>query len=137
MELLHDILLSLIKISITTTLPLLTSYIISLIKAKMEQINLQTKNEKLKHHLSELASTIEASVALTSQIYVDALKSSDKFDKEAQSIALLKAKEYVLATLTPDAKEFLLKNYTNSQTLLEAHIEREVRLQKHAATSQK
>lgn len=62
--------------------------------------------------------------------YVDALKKSQQFDKEAQEWALQVALAQAQRLLTEDAKSFLTEAYGDLSKYLEGRIEAEVRNQK-------
>ena len=71
-----------------------------------------------------------ASVACTSQTYVDELNSLGKFDEEAQKIAVSKALAACMASLSQSAKDFIPNNYGDIAAYLTRRIEAQVRLQK-------
>jgi len=126
METMHDLLLTFIKVLIVTIVPLMTTYVIGYIKAKMDQVGVQIKSERARQHLEELTNAITAAVAHTSQTYVDQLKQSNLFTKDAHLIALESAKNTALNTLNPKTKDFLTDAYGDLNTLLETKIEKAV-----------
>ena len=66
---------------------------------------------------------VDGAVKATYQTYVQALKESGDFDKEAQLAALEKAKYAALAQLSEDAKEYIRALYGDLDQWLETQIE--------------
>ena len=65
------------------------------------------------------------------QTYVDSLKASGNFDKEAQLVALNKAKDIALEQMTDEVKEFISKNYGSVDACLTTTIEATINLIKN------
>ena len=82
---------------------------------------------------NEIADRLEDSVRATFQTYVDDLKASGSFNKEAQLHALALALATLLGSLSQEAKDYIEKNFGNAETYLTGRIEAEVRRQKLAA----
>ncbi|MDR1914405.1 MAG: hypothetical protein LBQ68_08010 [Clostridiales bacterium] len=133
MKEIQELLFGLLQAFILATIPVITSFVIQYLKNKTEQTITQIQNEKARLYLEELTGTVSAAVAQTSQTYVDELKKNGTFDKEAQKIALEKAKQTAFNTLTPAAKSFISEAYSNMKndlnTAIEARVEEAVRIQ--------
>ena len=128
-EFLKDILLAVI----TTAVPVLTAYVVVLIRKVGENAAANTESVKAKTYIMEAAEAIAAAVAATNQTYVDALKKGGIFDKEAQLEALRKSKDKTLSLLSVSAKKVLADIYGDLDAYLETKIEAEVRVQKQRA----
>ena len=81
----------------------------------------------------EITSRLEDAVYATTQTYVDDLKASGSFDKEAQAHALGMALATLLGSLSQEAKDYIEKNFGDAETYLTGRIEAEVKRQKMAA----
>ena len=125
-EFLKDILLAVI----TAAVPVLTAYIVVLIRKVGENAAANTENVKAKGYITEAAEAIAAAVTYTNQTYVDALKASGKFTKENQEEALKKAVEQAEKLLTAETRSFLEEAYGDLNAYLVSKIEAEVRVQK-------
>lgn len=68
------------------------------------------------------------------QTYVETLKKEESFDKDAQLIALNKAKDIVLAQLSEDIKEYISKNFGDVDTWINTQIEASINTLKNAST---
>ena len=64
-------------------------------------------NEKVVQYLNGAIGIVDGAVKATYQTYVQALKESGSFDREAQLAALEKAKYAALAQLSEDAKAYI------------------------------
>ena len=74
----------------------LARYIVSLINKKVDEIQVTTdlkENEKLNQYVDLAQNAISNAVLSVSQVYVDSLKASGSFTKEAQAEAKEKAVE--------------------------------------------
>lgn len=80
-------------------------------------------DETAAKYLNGAIGIVDGAVKATYQTYVQALKESGDFDKEAQLAALEKAKYAVLAQLSEDAKEYIRALYGDLDKWLETQIE--------------
>ena len=122
-EFLKDILFAVI----TAAVPVLTAYLVVLIRKVGENAAANTENVKAKTYIMEAAEAIAAAVAATNQTYVDALKNAGKFDAEAQKQAAKKALAACLQSISPAAQEFIERAYGDIREYLTTRIEAEVR----------
>ena len=118
---------------ITAAVPVLTAYIVVLIRKVGENAAANTENVKAKTYIMEAAEAIAAAVAATNQTYVDALKNAGKFDAEAQKQAAQKALAACLMSISPAAQELIERAYGDIREYLTTRIEAEVRKQKNEA----
>ena len=125
----NDILLNIISAVVTTVLlPLLT-----LAGTKLIQwLGTKVKNEKAAALLAKATEVVLNAVRSVFQTYVESLKASGSFNKEAQIEALQRAKDIALAQLGDDVKEFLAATYGNLDTWLTNQIESNINLLKNS-----
>ncbi len=82
---------------------------------------------------NEITDRLEDAVYATGQTYVDDLKASGSFDKEAQLHALSMALATLLGSLSQEAKDYIQKKFGDTEAYLTGRIEAEVKRQKLAA----
>lgn len=126
----QEFLTTLLTAVITAAVPVVAAYAISLIKKTGENAAADTDDIKVQGYIKEITSAISDAVAATSQTYVDALKQSGKFTKEAQAEAAKKALTACLASISPAAQKFIEAAYGDITDYLTTKIEAEVRKQK-------
>jgi molecular chaperone GrpE (heat shock protein) len=94
-------------------------YIFTLIRKKI-------KDEKLARIIDRVENIVSKTVTLVNQTYVDALKESNLFDKEAQIAAFEMCKERVLAMLNDEAVKAIAETFGDFdewiRTLIEAYV---------------
>ena len=112
---------------ITAAVPVLTAYIVVLIRKVGENAAANTESIQAKTYIMEAAEAIAAAVAATNQTYVDALKGAGKFDAEAQKQAAQKALTACLQSISPAAQRFIEFAYGVIREYLTTRIEAEVR----------
>jgi hypothetical protein len=108
----------------------LTTYFVTFIKTKKEELKQKSKNEVAKKYADMLSDTITTCVIATNQTYVDSLKSQNAFDQEAQKQALQMTLNSVLTILSDDAKIYLQELYGDFTQYILNRIESEVRTTK-------
>jgi len=131
----NETLTILLQAVITAAIPVLTAFLVSLIRAKATQTIAQVDNQNAAEYLYQIADAITTAVTATSQTYVDSLKNKGEFTAEAQQEALKKALETAQASLSASALEFIFHAYGDITAYLTAKIEAEVRCQKSATPS--
>ena len=112
---------------------LITSSGILLIKCLMDFINakineLQTEkeikdNELLNQYIDMVQQVVYDVVLTVSQVYVDSLKSSNSFDKEAQNKAKEMAVEMATTLISEEAKKAIITVYGDVDAYLSSLIE--------------
>ncbi len=121
----NEILLNVLSVLLTAViLPLISIAGTQLIKF----INSKIKNNELVKQLTTATTIVTNAVRAVFQTYVDSLKKSGNFGKEAQIEALNKAKELTLAQLSEEVKEYITKNYGDINTWLTTQIEATINL---------
>lgn len=129
----QEFLTSLLTAVITAAVPVLAAYLVSMIKKTGENAAADTDDIKTQGYIKEIADAISDAVAATSQTYVDTLKQTGKFTKEAQTVAAKKALAACIASISPAAKTFIENLYGDVAEYLTTKIEAEVRKQKFEA----
>ena len=124
----------LLKAVVTAAVPVCTAYLAAFLKKKSAQAVAQTESAKAKALAEQVTDAVCTAVTYTSQTYVDALKRSSGFDKDAQRAALMKSLEKAEALLSEAALVALEETYGSAQSYLVSRIEAEVRNQKIAVT---
>ena len=115
---------------ITAAVPVLTTYAVKLIKQVGASAAAKTDDAKKQGYANEIALAVSEAVSMVSQTYVDSLKNSGEFTKEAQKKAAEKALAACLASISPAAQEFMESVYDDITEYLITKIEAEVRNQK-------
>lgn len=125
----NEILLNIISAVVTTVLlPLLT-----LAGTKLIQwISTKTKNEKATALLTSATNIVLNAVRSVFQTYVESLKQSGTFDKDAQLTALNKAKDIALSEFSEDVKEYIIANFGDLEAWLVNQIESSINLLKNS-----
>lgn len=125
----NDILINIISAVVTTVLlPLITWAGTKLI----QYIGTKVKNEKAATFLSKATDIVLNAVRSVFQTYVESLKASGSFNKEAQFTALCKAKDIALAQFGDDVKEYITETYGNLDGWLTNQIESTINLLKNS-----
>ena len=124
----NEIIINIISVVVTSiVLPL-----ISIAGAKLIQfINSKIKNNKAADLLTTATTIVINAVRSVFQTYVEALKKEGSFNKDAQIIALNKAKDIALTQMTDEVKEYLVKTYGNLDSWLDTNIEATINMLKN------
>ena len=124
----NEIIINIISVVVTSiVLPL-----ISIAGAKLIQfINSKIKNNKAANLLTTATTIVINAVRSVFQTYVEALKKEGSFNKDAQIIALNKAKDIALTQMTDEVKEYLVKTYGNLDSWLDTNIEATINILKN------
>lgn len=125
-----ELITQIMEIVVIPLLGILTTYIVKLVNAKINEIS-STKNNKLEQkYLDMLDETITKCVIATTQTYVETLKKEGKFDKTAQETAFNKTYTAVLAILSDEAKKYLTEAVGDLNLYITQQIEAEVKITK-------
>ena len=116
----NEIIINIISVVVTSiVLPL-----ISIAGAKLIQfINSKIKNNKAADLLTTATTIVINAVRSVFQTYVEALKKEGSFNKDAQIIALNKAKDIALIQMTDEVKNYLVTTYGSLDSWLDTNIE--------------
>jgi hypothetical protein len=125
-----DILYKVFEVALVPILAAATLYVVSLIKAKKQELLEKTKNETTKKYIEMLDKTITECVIATNQTYVEALKKQGSFDLDAQKEAFRLTYEAIMNILTDDAHEYLGEVIKDLETYITNKIEAEVVISK-------
>lgn len=102
-----ELLTQIFQICVIPILGILTKYLVDYLNAKREELKVKTDNEVASKYIDMISQTITDCVIATNQTYVDSLKASGSFDKEAQEKAFNSTLEAILAILSDDAKDYI------------------------------
>ena len=124
----NEIIINIISVVVTSiVLPL-----ISIAGAKLIQfINSKIKNNKAADLLTTATTIVINAVRSVFQTYVEALKKEGSFNKDAQIIALNKAKDIALTQMTDEVKDYLVTTYGSLDTWLDTNIEAPINILKN------
>lgn len=102
------------------------AYVIKFLNNKVDEIQSATELNnyiKLNEYIDAAQDVIENAVHTVSQTYVDSLKASGKFTKEAQAEAKNQAIEITTALLTDEKKDAIVALYGDLNTYINSMIE--------------
>ena len=124
----NEIIINIISVVVTSiVLPL-----ISIAGAKLIQfINSKIKNNKAADLLTTATTIVINAVRSVFQTYVEALKKEGSFNKDAQIIALNKAKDIALTQMTDEVKNYLVTTYGRLDSWLDTNIEATINILKN------
>ncbi len=121
-----EIIALILKAIITIAVPVLTTIGTTIAGRYVELKTEEIKDARIREALRQVAEIIFDSVNCVNQTYVDELKAQDKFDKEAQAIALTKAKNMAMDLMNAEIKKVLAIQYDDVDkyitTLIESYI---------------
>ena len=124
----NEIIINIISVVVTSiVLPL-----ISIAGAKLIQfINSKIKNNKAADLLTTATTIVINAVRSVFQTYVETLKKEGSFNKDAQIIALNKAKDIALTQMTDEVKDYLVTTYGSLDSWLDTNIEATINVLKN------
>lgn len=128
-----EVLNYILYIVLTAILPVVATYTVNLIKTKIKEINVianVTQNENISKIIENAFSNVMDAVLYINQIYVDALKSNGKFDKDAQKNAFNRAYTEALNIISDESKRVIQQTYGSFDKWLKLKIETSVNLAK-------
>lgn len=95
-------------------------------------INEKIKNDEAVKTLTTATDIVTNAVRSVFQTYVESLKNAGSFDKDAQEIALSKAKEVAMAQMSEEVKSYITTNYGSLEEWLTVQIEATINMLKNA-----
>lgn len=128
-----EILNYVLYIVITVILPVVATYVVNLIKSKINESNIVaevTKNKEIESIVKNALSDIMDAVLYVNQTYTDSLKASGKFDEEAQKTAFNKAYAKAISLISEETKKVITDLYGSFDRWLELKIEASVNMAK-------
>ena len=127
----NEIMLNVLSCIVTAVIiPLITLLGSKLIKWISRKIN----NKKTSKYITEATTTVLNAVKRVFQTYVESLKKEGSFNKDAQFIALNKAKDIVLTQLSEDIKDYINKNFGDVDAWINTQIEASINILKNVST---
>ena len=118
---------------LTVLLPVVATYVVNLIKAKIRESNIiadATKNEDLSKIVEGALSDVMDAVLYVNQVYTDSLKASGKFDKVAQEEAFNRAYVEAMNLISDETKKVITQLYGSFDKWLQLKIESSVNMAK-------
>ena len=118
---------------LTVIMPVVATYVVNLIKAKIKESNIiadATKNEDLSKIVEGALSDVMDAVLYINQIYVDSLKASGRFDEKAQEEAFNRAYVEAMNMISDEAKNVIEQLYGSFDKWLKLKIESSVNMAK-------
>lgn len=115
---------------ITAAVPILTAFALKFFSKYFNKISVETDQLIISDTINESLDLIMKVVSSTSQTYVDSLKASGEFTKEAQKKAFNETKDTIMNLLSEESKELLATLYQDIDSWLTVQIESAVREQK-------
>lgn len=132
-----ELLSQIFEVCIVPLLGILTTFLVSFIKTKKEEVlnkisadKTEEQKKTFEKYLNLVETTVVDCVQATNQTYVETLKAEGSFDAEAQKVAFNKTLESVLSILSDDAKEYLTEIFGDLNTYLTNLIESKVNTSK-------
>lgn len=120
-------------IVLTVILPVIATYIVNLIKTKINESNIiadATKNEDMSNLVKDALSDVMDAVLYVNQTFVDALKAKNKFTEDAWEEAKQKAYNAALVTISDESKKVIEQLYGSFDKWLQLKIESSVNMAK-------
>jgi hypothetical protein len=122
MELLNQI----FSLCVVPLLGILTTYIISFIRLKKNDLIVSTNNSLTEKYLNFIEQTIVSCVVATNQTYVNALKDKNAFDEAAQKEAFRLTYEAVISIINEDVQRVVAMVVDDLELYIKEKIEAEV-----------
>ena len=130
MENFGDVLEILFKLIVLPIIPLVVLYAKTFIQMKIEELQEKINNEKVDKYLGLANDILQKVVTEVTQTYVDNLKSTNSFDKEAQKKAFMLAKEKFELIATDEVKNVIDEVMGDYDAFIQSAIETLVNQQK-------
>ena len=122
-----EILLQVLYIVITGTLPIIAACVAKYIKSAISKNAANIKNEKIRNLIGYAGDAVSLAVSTVSQTYVDSLKKSGSFDKVAQMTAKQMAIDKAKALITKEMRDAIESMYSSFDSYVDSYIEGVVR----------
>lgn len=130
MENFGDVLEILFKLIVLPIIPLVVLYAKTFIQLKIEELQEKIDNENVDKYLGLANEILQKVVTEVTQTYVDNLKSTNSFDKEAQKKAFMLAKEKFELIATDEVKNVIDEVMGDYDAWIQSAIETLVNQQK-------
>ena len=122
----NEMISNVLYIVLTAIVPIVTAYVVNLMKAQIEKcaiVTELTKNENLTEVINGALCNIADSVMYVNQVYVDALKRENKFTAQSQRDALKLAYNEAIKLISDEAKNIIENTYGSFEDWLYLQIE--------------
>ena len=129
----NEMLNNVLYVVLTAILPIVTTYGINLIKAKIKESNVieeATKNEDMSNLVKDALSDVMDAVLYVNQVYVSNLKAKGEFTEEAQKEAFNLAYTEAMNMISDGAKKVITEMYGSFYKWLSLKIESSVNMAK-------
>lgn len=126
----NDLIQQILYVVITTVLPIAVAYLVNFIRSMIKKNAENIKNEKIRNLIGYAGDAISLSVSTVAQTYVDSLKASGNFSKEAQVIAKQMAIDKAKALISKEMRDAIETVYASFDSYVENYIEGIVRASK-------
>ena len=129
----NEMLNNVLYVVLTAILPIVATYGVNLIKAKIKEskvIEEATKNEDMSNLVKDALSDVMDAVRYVNQTFVDSLKKYGKFDEEAWNKAFNLAYTEAMNSISDGAKKAINEMYGSFESWLELKIEASVNMAK-------
>ena len=129
----NEVLNYILYVVLTVILPVVATYIVNLIKAKINESNViaeATKNEDVAKMIENALSDVMDAVLYVNQTYTDSLKASGEFNEQAQKEAFNKAYDKAVALISQGTKDVIAGVYGSFEKWIELKIESSVNMAK-------
>lgn len=129
----NEVLNYILYVVLTVILPVVATYIVNLIKAKISESNViaeATKNEDVAKMIENALSDVMDAVLYVNQTYTDSLKASGEFNEQAQKEAFNKAYDKAVALISQGTKDVITEVYGSFEKWIELKIESSVNMAK-------
>lgn len=120
-------------IVLTIIFPVVSKYVVDLVKAKIAESNMvadAVKNEDMANIVNNALSDVMDAVLYVNQIYTDSLKASGKFDKAAQEEAFHRAYLEAMNIISDESRKAIEELYGSFDKWLQLKIESSVNIAK-------
>lgn len=121
-----ELLTQIFEACIIPLLGVLTAFAVQYLRAKSKEIIAGLDNDTAQEYIEMITNTVTNCVIATNQTYVETLKKQNKFDADAQKVAFEKTLNAVIAVLSDDAKDYIVKTTGDLNTYLTNLIEAKV-----------
>lgn len=121
-----DLLNQIFEVCIIPLLGILTTYVVQLLQTKTKEIKQKAEYDKVAKYNAMILQTIQDCLVATNQTYVNSLKEQDKFDLNAQKIALKQTYNAVLVMLSKEIKDYITETSGDLETYIIQLIESQI-----------
>lgn len=129
----NEMLNNVLYIVLTAILPVVTTYVVNLIKTKIKEskaIEEATKNENASALIKDALNDVMDAVLYVNQVFVDTLKVQGKFDEKSQDEAFNRAYVEAMNMISDETKEVIKQMYGSFDRWLQLKIETSVNVAK-------